>query len=141
MLLPTGSARTAPTLSGQGEARWSELPTGLLRGDAIVAVMQAADFRRRHDAAGRGRLDWSGHRAVLREREMRTRAHLVRDVAREHLTQAEFVHHDHGSRHSRRIEPMTRSTWAFCQGERGAVRTTSMCISAIVVSAAAKAIS
>ena len=58
-------------------------------------MVQAADFRRRHDAAGRGRLDWSGHRAVLREREMRTRAHLVRDVARKPLTQAEFVHHDH----------------------------------------------
>ena len=27
------------------------------------------------------------------------------------------------SRHSRRIEPITRSTYAFCQGERGAVMT------------------
>jgi hypothetical protein len=30
------------------------------------------------------------------------------------------------SRHSRRIEPMTRSTRPFCQGERGAVGTASM---------------
>src|SRR6188768_945727 len=94
MLLPTGSARTAPTLSGQGEARWSELPTGLLRGDAIVAVMQAADFRRRHDAIGRVPLNRPRHRAVLLQREMRARAHVVGDVARKHPAQAGFVHDD-----------------------------------------------
>jgi hypothetical protein len=51
-----------------------------LGGDAIVAVVQAADFRRRHDLAGRGRLDGAGHRAVFCQRKMRTRAHVVRDV-------------------------------------------------------------
>ena len=34
------------------------MPTGLLRGEAIVAVVQAADFRRRHDAQAEG--DWTG---------------------------------------------------------------------------------
>jgi hypothetical protein len=41
-----------------------------LRCDAIVAVVQAADFRRRNDASGRGCSDSPRHRAVLREREM-----------------------------------------------------------------------
>ena len=39
-----------------------------LRCDAIVAVMQASDFRSRHNASGRCRLDGPSHRAVLRER-------------------------------------------------------------------------
>jgi hypothetical protein len=52
-----------------------------LRRGAIVAVVQAADFRRRHDASDRRRLDGPMHRAVLREREMRTRAHVVPDVS------------------------------------------------------------
>ena len=35
--------------------------TERLRGDALVAVVQAADFRRRDDTAGRG--DWTGRGA------------------------------------------------------------------------------
>jgi len=34
------------------------IPTTLLRSEAIVAVVQVADFRSRHDAAGRG--IWTG---------------------------------------------------------------------------------
>jgi hypothetical protein len=32
-----------------------------------------------------------------------------------------FAEHDEWSRDSRRIDPMSRSTWSFCPGERGAV--------------------
>jgi len=79
----------------EAERRRSALPSGVLCGDAIVAVMEAADFRRRHDTAGRGRLDNPRRRAVLRECEMCAGEHVVRDIAREHPAQAGLVHHDH----------------------------------------------
>jgi hypothetical protein len=46
----------------------------------FVAVVQTADFRSHHDAAGR--LDGAFHRRILAEREVRARPLVVRDVAR-----------------------------------------------------------
>jgi hypothetical protein len=45
------------------------------------------------------------------------------------------------SRHSRRMEPITRSTYPFCHGERGAVRSWPMPMLPIVAWTAAKALS
>ena len=45
---------------------------------------------------------------------------VVVDVRGEHAAQMAFVGDYMWSRHSRRIEPITRSTYAFCHGERGA---------------------
>ena len=70
---------------------------------------------------------------MLGERQLRTGAHVVRDVAREHPAQACFVHHDHV------IEALVTDgaddalNVAFCQGERGAVRTGWTCTSVRVV--------
>ena len=48
--------------------------------EALVPVMEAADFRQRHDLAHAGRVDRSRLRRVLAERQMGSRPVVVREV-------------------------------------------------------------
>jgi len=64
---------------------------GRLCGDAVVAVVQTADLRRRDDASGRRRRNGPRERRVLVEREMRARVQVVR----EHPLQPSLVRDDH----------------------------------------------
>jgi hypothetical protein len=61
---------------------------------AVVAVVESADVRSRDDAPRRGRHDRTRDRRVLAEREMCSRAHVVRDVVCEHSVQRHPVHDD-----------------------------------------------
>jgi hypothetical protein len=58
-----------------------------LGGRAIVAMVEAADLRSRDDTPGRRRHHRACDRHILVERKMRTGAHVVRDVVREHPMQ------------------------------------------------------
>ena len=105
-------------LAGQEGRRLSCAP--------VVAVVQAADLWNRDDVAERW---WCGRPwmwRVLRQRVMRPRLVVVRQVPTQDARQFGFIHDDHRSRHSRRMEPMRRSAYAFCHGERGAVRSACM---------------
>jgi len=84
-----------------------------------VLMMQSAEDWYRCDGAELLRAPKI--RRILVQREMRADLIVIRSVILQHATQLRFVEHDQVSRLSRRIEPMTRSTWPFCHGERGAV--------------------
>jgi hypothetical protein len=44
---------------------------------------------------------------------------IVAAIARHDSAQMRRANHDHMVDHSRRTEPINRSTYAFCQGQRG----------------------
>ena len=83
---------------------------GRLCGDAVVAVVQAADLWGRDHGSDRRRRNRARDRRILVQREMRARVQVVREVVSEYLPQPSLVRHDDVVRHSRRIDPMTRST-------------------------------
>jgi hypothetical protein len=58
----------------------------------LVAVVQTADLRSHHDAAGR--LDGASQRSILVEREVRARLLVVRDVVPKDSTKVPFVEDD-----------------------------------------------
>ena len=60
-------------------------------------------------------------RRVLLQREVSPRFIIVSGVGSNDATQVRFAEHRLWSMHSRRIEPISRSTCPFCQGERAAV--------------------
>ena len=66
-----------------------------LGGDAHVAVMQATHFWCCHNVTGGRPLDSPRHRAVLREREVRTETRVVGNVAPQHPAQAGLTQDDH----------------------------------------------
>ena len=84
------------------------VPPSVIRRLAVRRVMQAADFGSHHDAAGQ--LDGASHWSILAERQVRARPLVVRDVGPKDSTKVPLIEDDDWSRHSRRIEPMTRST-------------------------------
>jgi hypothetical protein len=66
-------------------------------------------------------LDGSGDWCIL-AKDMRSSGLVKLGVSAEHVTQMLLAEHDHMiTTHSRRIEPISRSAWPFCQGDRGAV--------------------
>ena len=60
-------------------------------------------------------------RGVLVQRSMNSRLIIVEGIFAQDPAQVRFAKHDHVVGHSRRIEPMSLSTSAFCQGDRGAI--------------------
>jgi hypothetical protein len=76
-------------------------------------MMKPADLRHGDDAATRRGIDDSGLGTVVVERLVWARGVVVGDVGAQEAAEM---------RHSRRMEPITRSTKGFCQGLRGAVR-------------------
>ena len=109
-----------------------------LRCRAIVAVVEPAHLRRCDDAAGRRRHDLARDRRVLLKCQMRSRLHVVGDVSGEHLAQPRRVHDDDMVEALTSDRPITRSAYAFCHGDRGAVRTAWIFIPAVVVATSAK---
>ena len=87
----------------------------------FVAVVQTADFGSHHDASGR--LDDAFRRSILAERQVRPRPLVVRNVGPKDTTKMPLIEDDDVVQTLATDRPMTRSTWGFCQGERGAVRT------------------
>ena len=58
-------------------------------------MVQPADLGPRHDTTGAGRLDGACLGRVLAEREVRSRALLIRDVRSKHLSEMPLVEDDH----------------------------------------------
>jgi hypothetical protein len=66
-------------------AQWvSGSSIGRLSGDAVVAVVEAADLGGRDDASGGRRCNRARDRPVFVQREMRARVQVVRDVVSAH---------------------------------------------------------
>ena len=62
-------------------------------------------------------------RTVVRERLMGTHGVVVGEVGTQDPAQMGLIENEKWSRHSRRMEPITRSAKGFCQGALGAVIT------------------
>ena len=69
-------------------------PTALCR-DAVVTMMQTADFWNGDNATGGRRSDEASTRRVFAERKMRSRAQVVSDVRGEHSVKSRCSCHDH----------------------------------------------
>ena len=100
--------------------------------------MQPANFRNGDNATDWRACDRARARRVLVKGEMGSRPHVVRDVISEQAARSRRIHHDHVIEALALIEPMTRSTYAFRQGDRGAVRTACVFIPGMVVATSAK---
>ena len=66
-----------------------------LRGLAEVAVVQAADFWKLHDLAGRGELDGPELGCILVEREVCARLMVIGEVAGQHAAQVSLAEDEH----------------------------------------------
>jgi hypothetical protein len=82
-------------------------------------VVQSAEDRQGYNSSGR--MDGSGDRSVLDKGQMRSSDVVVFRIRAEHMAQMSLPEDEDVIKHSRRIEPISRSTWPFCQGDRGAV--------------------
>jgi hypothetical protein len=92
-----------------------------LRRASDVAVMQAADLGDRYDRAEHRRRDWPPVRCILIEREVSAGLVVVDEVRGQDTAQVPLAENTTWSRHSRRIEPISRSAKGFCHGLCGAV--------------------
>jgi hypothetical protein len=79
-------------------------------------MMEATDFVKLHDPARVGEFNWPDVGRILVEREMRASPVIVREVANEDAAQGFSLRTRTWFRHSRRIEPMSRSARGFCHG-------------------------
>src|SRR4051795_8431896 len=61
----------------------------------FVAMMPPADFGPRHDTTGADRLDGARLRRILAEREVRSRALVIRHVRSKQPSEMPLVEHDH----------------------------------------------
>ena len=95
-------------------------------GASFVVMMQTAEMRDLNDSTGRRRLHRPGHGRILVQREVRPPIEVVGEVLLKMTPQGAFVPHDDVVQALGRLEPITRSTNGFCQGDRGAVSTSSM---------------
>jgi hypothetical protein len=89
-------------------------------------VMQTADVWDFDDRPARWRLSNPRDGSILVQREVSAPVVIIGDVAMQVALQRALVPHDDVIEHSRRREPIARSTNGFCQGHRGAVSTSSM---------------
>ena len=99
---------------------------GPLRCSAFVAVVKTADLRNGKDRTGLGSFYRSGVRSVLLQGEMSPRLVIILQERFHGRYSEASLNTIMWSRHSRRRVPITRSTYARCQGERGADSTGSM---------------
>jgi hypothetical protein len=86
-------------------------------------MMQASDHGYLDDPALVGVLHESRLRGVLVEGEVRSGTVVVDEVVAQQATQMGVVKHHHVVEALAAQVPMTRSTYGFCQGDRGAVLT------------------
>ena len=93
---------------------------------ARVKVMQAADFRNLDHLTERRKLDRSADGRIFFERQMRTASFVVFEIILQNPAQPGLMENNDVIRHSRRMEPTSRSAKGFCHGDRGAARTSRM---------------
>jgi hypothetical protein len=86
-------------------------------------MMEAADHGRLDDPALVEALHQSRLWRILLQGEVGPDTVVVGKVVAQQATQVGLVEHHDVVEHSRRTVPMKRSTYGFCQGERGAAFT------------------
>ena len=86
-------------------------------------MMQAADLRDGDHLSDPAWQDRPRVRTILVERQMRSSALVVIDIGEHYAAQMALVEDDDVIQTLAGIEPITRSTYAFCHGDRGAVIT------------------
>ncbi len=86
-------------------------------------MMQAAENWLGPDVAHLSRLVKPSLWTVLLQPQMSPTPMVVLQVFLEHSFEVPPIEDDHVIQASRRIEPITLSTYGFCQGDRFAVRT------------------
>src|SRR5258707_15131903 len=84
-----------------------------------VLVVQVSEDGHRNDPPGPvdRSMDWG----VFVQRQVSPELVVIRDVGCDDAAEMSSPNTRRWSRHSRRIEPISRSTYPFCQGDRGAV--------------------
>jgi hypothetical protein len=85
--------------------------------------MQAGDLREGDDLSASASLDRARVGTILVKRKMGAVSVVVVDVRGEDAAQMALVEDHDVVETPRRIEPITCSTYAFCQDERGAAMT------------------
>ena len=81
--------------------------------------MQAAEDGPRFDAPEG--VNWSPRRRVLVQGQVCSAPIVVARITAQQMEKMALSQDDHGAKQSRRIEPIARSQYPFCQGERAAV--------------------
>ena len=89
-------------------------------------MMETTDFWDRDDWPGGCSRDRSVIWRVLLEAEVRSTPVIVPAVRREDAPEMCLVEDDHVIKHSRRIEPIRRSTYGFCHGLASPETTSAM---------------
>ena len=104
-----------------------------LCGSAFVSMVKPAHLGHGNNPSPLGRFNRSSVRRVLPKRKMTTRTVIVVQVAGHLPPERRFIHHDDVIQAFARMEPISRSTYGLCHGERGAVSTSVISISAASV--------
>ncbi len=89
-------------------------------------MVKTADLGDGDDFTQRQWFDAAWYRRVAIQGKMRPATVVVLEISGQDTTQMGLIEHDHMIQASRRIEPMTRSQYGFCQGDRGPMGTSSM---------------
>jgi hypothetical protein len=87
--------------------------------DSCVSMVQPAKNRVRNNVSEQ--LDRTCVGRVLPERNVSSHFIIIGGILRKNSSKVIFAGYDHMIRHSGRIDPIKRSTYPFCQGERNEV--------------------
>src|ERR1700685_3747153 len=98
----------------------------MLSGMALVSVMRSSDLRNHYDAPAFWLLHGPRFRSIFGQRQMSSGVVVVGKITSQSPRNDLSFHTMTWSKHSRRMEPISRSTYGFCHGERGAVVTSSI---------------
>lgn len=83
-------------------------------------VVQGAHHRHVDDLGRFGLFHWTRNGTITFQRQISSDLMIVFQVLCQHCLQV-FVEDDEMFQHSRRMDPINRSTWGSCHGERGAI--------------------
>ena len=92
-------------------------------------MMQAAEDGPRFDPPEG--VNWSPRRRILVQRQVCSAPIVVARITAQQMEKMALSQDNHVIQQSRRIEPIARSQYPFCQGERGAVGRSRMPIARI----------
>jgi hypothetical protein len=97
-----------------------------LSGVALVSMMESSDLRNHYDAPAFWLLHGPRFRSIFGQRQMSSGVLVVGKITSQSPAQRLSFHTIMWSKHSRRTEPINRSTNGFRHGDRGAVITSSI---------------
>src|SRR6516164_8130388 len=92
-------------------------------------MVQSAHLRQFDHRTQFGGLNRALFRSVFAQRKMSTGTPVVPEIRLQGPPQRGLIEHDYMIQTLTPIDPMSRSTYGDCQGDRGAVRTSRMPIS------------